>query len=246
MRPIVAVVVAALALASCSAAPTTPSPSPTASVSASGSTGSAALTDPETAPDTGGADAPPVVKVTGTEVEITGSARGEVSIPVSGSYYLATLTTDAQTSVVVTIKGRELPSITGIGRHLGVFRVPEGQGQVTLVIEPTGGAYSLRLTPPPPLASAKPAPVSASGSGWQVTPVVSMPERVGVTFTNAGSGDGLRMCVALVYEAATGTEVLHVNLSAAGATDTQYNENVKGSFLAVVSCADPWRLDFLG
>ncbi len=73
-----------------------------------------------------------------------------------------------------------------------------------------------------------------------------MPAKVGVTFANTGTKAGVSICVAMIYDAASGDEVMHVNLSSAGTDDTQYTENVKGTVFAIVSCDSPWRLDFLG
>lgn len=244
------VVVAALAFTACSSPSTSTSgstnPPPTPGSSASSTTApTSGSTEPGAAPKAGA----PVASVTGGEIDITGGGDGEVTFPVSGRYYLATLkTADPVASATFTIKGRELPAVMGMGAQTTIFKVPEGQSQVTFVVEAVNGGYTLHLAAPPSAATAKPAPQTASGEGkvHAVTPVVAMPAKVGVTFANTGTKAGMSICVAMIYDAASGDEVMHVNLSSAGTDDTQYNENVKGNVFAIVSCDSPLRLDFLG
>ncbi len=255
-RPAAAfVVVAALALSACSSS-STPGPTqtsgpaassnPASSTDSTGSTGSTDSSDSSgsTGSTESGGGTPPVATVTAGAIDITGSGDGEVSFPVSGRFYLATLKTEGMSSsAIFRIKGRELPSIMGMGAQTTVFPVPEGATTVSFLVESVGGGYSLHLAAPPGVDTAQPAPYTISGTGAMVTPVVNLPDKVGVTFMNTSPKAGMSICVVVVYDAVSGSEVTQVSLSGGGDSDTQWAENAKGPVFAIVSCPDLWRLD---
>lgn len=179
-------------------------------------------------------------------IDIVGKGDGQVpAFAVNQPYYIATIDVGDMENAILTIPGHDLPALMTIGKTLRVLHVPEGAKQVSFTVEATG-AYMVHLAAPPSTASAKTAPASFSGGkGVAMTDVVAQPKGVHLKLTDtSASGTSGMGATLVVYDAATGREVMAVSATA-GNAEEQANENAKGPVFAIVTSAhDSWTLEF--
>jgi hypothetical protein len=241
-------------LASCAA-----SAPPTTVEQTSATTSETTAEDPNTSSepttDTNPGSAPQVT--TGADgITVTGSGNGETSaIAFDKPYYIVTTTNAAAAeygSVMVTVKGQEIPTIMSMAaEHTSVFQ-PDG-GSVAFTIEATGG-YVLKFANPPSTSGAVAAPQTFKGAeGTTVTPVVSTRGtyvRLSLKYLGTPDEDapsGAMLATAQIYDASTGDSVLNVPkyVNKAKTEDSDGNTRDKpGTYFLIVtgaSAEDSWE-----
>jgi len=188
-------------------------------------------------------------------ITVTGSGNGETSaIALDKPYYIVKVTNAAAAdygSVMVTVKGKEMPAIMSLAaEYTRVFR-PESPS-LTLVIEATGG-YTIEFGDPP-TGTAVAAPQTFKGAaGTTITPLVKTADTyVKLTLKYLGKTDpdapsGAMLATANIYDAATGDPVLnvpkYVNKGKPEDSDGITREKPGTYFLLVTgaSADDPWE-----
>lgn len=199
--------------------------------------------------------AAPQVSIGPDSVTITGSGNGETTaVELDKPYYLVTTTNAAASdygSVMVTVKGQELPAIMSMAAEAtSVFQPPSPS--VTFTIEATGG-YVLKFAGPPSTSGAAAAPQTFTGAaGTVVTPVVSTKGTyVMLSLKYTGTPDenastGVMLATAHIYDAATGDSVMnpkYVNKAKTEDSDGNTRSEPGTYFLIVTgtSAEDTWE-----
>lgn len=198
----------------------------------------------------------PQVTTGADAITITGSGNGETAaIALDKPYYIVTTTNAAAVedvgSVLVTVKGKELPAImTMAAEQMAVFQ-PDAPS-VVFTIEATGG-YVLKFTNPPSTSGALAAPQTFTGAaGSTVTPVVNTKGNyVKLTLKYTGPADadassGFPRVTALIYDAVTGDSVMngkYVNKAKTEDSDGNTRDKAGSYFLIVIGTAadDTWE-----
>ncbi len=198
----------------------------------------------------------PQVTTDANGITVTGSGNGETGpITFDQPYYLVKTTNSAAAdfgTVIVTVTGKELPSIMSTtAEDVAVF-TPDGTS-AALTIEATGG-YVLTFGNPPSTAGAVAAPQTFSGAeGILVTPVVKTTGTyVKLSLAYTGTADenaptGAMLARAQIYDAATGGSVLnvptYVNKAKTEDSDGQTTKGPGAYFLIVHGTAaeDTWE-----
>jgi hypothetical protein len=208
--------------------------------------------------ETSAASAPaaaPKVSVGPDAITVTGSGNGETSpIAMDKPYYLVRVTNAAAAeygSVMVTVKGKELPAIMTMNAAYTTIFQPEAASQ-TLVIEATGG-YTIDFGNPPSGAAVAAPQTFKGAAGTTVTPLVKTADTyVKLSLKYMGSPDpdaatGMMLVTANIYDAATGDAVLNVPkyVNKAKTEDSDGNTREKpGTYFLIVtgsSAADTWE-----
>ena len=193
-----------------------------------------------------------VVSANGT-VTVKGSGDAESQpIPLALPYYIAKISADDMTSVLVTEKGADLPVLTVIGNHTAIYR--PGSKSPAWKVEATG-PYTIELGAPVASSPADPAPKTFTGAqGTTVTPAVSVPAGyVTVKVAYKGTADanapsGQMLATATLYDAATSESVLgkpvYVNKTKTTEEDGRDMSKAGVYFLIVTgqSAADSWEV----
>ncbi len=192
----------------------TPAPSPVAAITDAASVPAEQATSEAPAP----AGAAPQVTNGPDSITVTGSGNGETAaIAFEKPYYIVRVANAAAAeygSVMVTVKGKELPAfMTLAADHTTVFR-PDTPS-LSLVVEATGG-YTITFGNPPSGAAVAAPQTFKGAAGTTVTPLVKTAGTyVKLTLKYLGSADadaptGAMLATANIYDAATGDPVLNV------------------------------------
>jgi hypothetical protein len=191
------------------AAPTAPDAAVTEAASAMTESASTEASAPAAAPQ---------VTMGQDSITVAGSGNGETApIAMDKAYYIVKVTNAAAAdygSVLVTVKGKELPAIMSLAAdYTTVFR-PDSPS-VSLVIEAQGG-YSLQFGNPPSGAAAAAPQTFKGAAGTTVTGLVKTAGTyVKLTLKYLGTPDpeaptGAMLATANIYDATTGEAVLNV------------------------------------
>lgn len=223
----------------------------------------AAITQAASAPapdDTAASEAPaqaaaPQVSNGPDSITVTGSGNGETAaITLDKPYYLVNVANAAAAeygSVMVTVKGRQMPAImTMNAEYTTIFR-PDAASQ-TLVIEATGG-YTIEFGNPPSGAAVAAPQTFKGAAGTTVSPLVKTADNyVKLSLKYLGSPDadapsGAMLVTARIFDAATGESVLNVPkyVNKTKTEDSDGNTRQKpGTYFLIVTGAsadDPWE-----
>jgi hypothetical protein len=196
----------------------------------------------------------PQVATAGETITVTGSGNGETpAITLDQPYYIVKTTNAAAAdygNLMVTVKGKELPSIMTLAETYTTIFQPDGTS-VTFTIE-AAGAYTIQFAKPPAAGTAVPAPQTFKGAaGTLVTPLVKISgssielklKYLGAADENAPTGAMLASVNA--YDAATGDSVLNVPIyvNKAKPEDSNGGNAKEGGayFLIISGSPDGWE-----